>query len=354
MELLVLDPSFISVAELDTYESIIWSDRYSKFGDFEIYIKASQEAFETLREDNYLLQRDSEHVMIIENHKITFDSESGNHLIVTGRSLETILERRIIWNQTVLTGSLQNGIQQLLNENAISPTLPERVIPNLVFEASTDPAITELTVDAQYMGDNLYTTIEKLCSTNNIGFKITLSETNQLIFKLYAGVNRSYEQFENSYVVFSPKFENIINSSYSLSKKNVKNVTLVMGEESGDIGIPRKIVTVGTETELNRREIYTDASSMSQTVDDVYMTDEEYIAQLTQKGNEVLDKNKIDKSFDGQVDTTRMFKYGEDFKMGDIVQLVSDYGIEGQARVIEMIHSQSDQGISSYPTFQMI
>ena len=40
--------------------------------------------------------------------------------------------------------------------------------------------------------------------------------------------------------------------------------------------------------------------------------------------------------------------------MGDIVQLVSEYGIEGKARVAELIRSQSTDGIDVYPTFTMI
>jgi hypothetical protein len=135
------------------------------------------------------------------------------------------------------------------------------------------------------------------------------------------------------------------------SKKSLKNVALVVGEGEDP---NRKSTVVGNESALSRREMFTDAGSISQTVDDTTLSDEAYIAQLQQKGLEDLSDNALTESFDGQVDTTHMFIYGEDFYMGDIVQLVSEYGIEGKARVTELIHSQSISGTDMYPTFTMI
>ena len=126
--------------------------------------------------------------------------------IVTGRSLESILERRIIWGQRVFNGNLQNGIQTMLNECIISPSIANRKISNFVFVPSTDPKITRLKIDNQYTGDCLYDVIKGLCEENNIGFKIVLTDENKFAFSLYAGVDRSYEQTENPYVVFSPNF----------------------------------------------------------------------------------------------------------------------------------------------------
>ena len=37
MELLVLNTTFESIAVVDTYDSLIWTDRYNAYGDFEIF-----------------------------------------------------------------------------------------------------------------------------------------------------------------------------------------------------------------------------------------------------------------------------------------------------------------------------
>jgi len=351
MDLLVLNTDLEVIAVLDTFESLIWTERYCGYGDFEIYTKASEELLNILREDYYLWLRDSKYVMVIEDLNIKFDVDIGNNIVITGRSAESILDRRIIWVQTVLSGSLQNGIQKLLDENFISPTLPDRVIPNFIFEASDDPIVTALTVDAQFTRTNLYDSTKKLCVANNLGFKVTLSDDNHLVFKLYSGTDRSYDQILNTYVVFSQKFENIINSNYFESKKTLKTITVVAGEGEG---ADRKTTIVGGGTALSRRELYTDARDLSQTVDEVLIPEADYLAQLAQRGIEDLSEHVFEKSFDGQVDTTRMFEYGVDFFLGDIVQIVSEYGIASKAQITEIIRSQSTTGIEVYPTFIMI
>jgi len=351
MELLILNTELESVDILDNFESLIWTERYCGYGDFEIYTKVSPEIFTILRPDSYVWIKDSKQVMIIEGFQIKFDAETGAHLIITGRSAETLLDRRIIWAQTVLSGNLQNGIQKLLNENIIAPTITDRAIPNFTFQASNDSVVTALEVEAQYTRTNLYDSIKNLCAVNDIGFQVRLSETNQFVFELYSGTDRSYDQFVNPYVIFSQKFDNLINSNYSESQKALKTVTVVCGEGEG---VGRKTTIVGSGVSLVRRELYTDARDLSQTVDSVLIPEVDYIAQLAQRGIENLSENISQRTFDGQVDTTRMFKYGEDFFLGDIVQIVSEYGIEAKARVIEVIRSQSTSGIDVYPTFTML
>ena len=47
-------------------------------------------------------------------------------------------------------------------------------------------------------------------------------------------------------------------------------------------------------------------------------------------------------SFEGEIETTIMFKYGIDFFMGDIVQFANEYGHESKVRVIEMVRSEDE------------
>jgi len=353
MELIVLNEKFESVAIVDTFESLIWTDRYREAGDFEIYTAATREMFDIYQQDFYLFNKDSEHMMIIESVEIETDAELGNKLKITGRSLESILDRRIIWTQTVFSNTkIQNGIKSLIEAAIIKPSIADRKIDNFIFEESTDESITSLQFDAEYTGDNLYEVICDICAASKIGFKITLNELDQFVFKLYRGIDRSYAQTERPYVVFSPKYENIINSNYLESKKTLKNVTLVAGEGEG---ASRKTTTVGAESGLNRRELFTDARDISSTLDNnVTLSASEYTKLLQNRGKEKLAENKTTKTFEGEVEATILFKYGKDFEMGDIVQLVNEYGIEHTTRIIEMVMTQTTSEMSSYPTFEVI
>lgn len=351
MEVLVLNKNFESVGIVDVFESMIWTDRFDSYGDFELYLFMDELNFLMLQKDYYLWSKDSEHVMIIEDVAIDTDLEEGNHLIVTGRSLESILERRIVWGYKILTGNLQNGIKTLLEENVISPTDEDRKIPNFIFVESTDPIITEMKIDAQYMGDDLYSVISDLCTERGIGFKITLNDQNQFEFRLYAGTDRSYTQDTNPYVIFSPNFDNIINSNYFTSIANYKNVAFVAGEGEGKY----KITTiVGSGTGMDRRELFVDASDLSSETEEAILSKAEYLEKLNNKGLVELSQYLISTAFEGEVEASQLFKYGRDFFIGDIVQIIDEYGNEGAAYISELVISQDKEGFTMLPTFKMI
>lgn len=354
MELLVLDTEFKSSATLDIFESLIWTDRYFECGDFEIYTPAESEIMKMLPKGYYLYLKESEHVMIVEDVEIETDVEQGAHLKITGRSLESILDRRVIWGQTVLSGNLQDGIKKLLNENAISPSDANRKIPNLSFQESSDVRIKALTLEAQYYGDNLYDAIVDICKNVGAGFKIVLNGTN-LVFSLYMGTDRSYSQVGNPYVVFSPGFDNLMNSNYIESTRTLKNVTLVAGEGEGS---DRKTTTVylgaSAASGMDRRELFTDASGISQTVEDGTLTDAEYISQLAQKGNEELSNNTETISFEGEADISATYTYDDDYFLGDVVQVGNEFGNEARCRITEFVRSQDETGNEYYPTFETL
>ncbi len=373
MELFVLNDAFEVVHVLDLFDSLIWTDRYYAYGDFEIYTPVSDQLLNILKADYYLwliqsgyeidpyasVQTQRKRLMIIEDVNIVQNEDEGHYLLVTGRSLESILDRRIVWNQTILSGNFQNEITRLITENIIAPIdhdgspLPDRKITNFNVIASTDPRITSLTIDAQIArGKNLYEVISELCISKNLGYKITLDSNNQYLFMLYFGENRSYEQTVNPYVVFSPNYDNLINADYAESKKPLKTVTMVAGEGEENV---RKTTIVGSGTGVNRRELYTDANDLSQNNGETVLTDEEYLAMMIQRGEEDLSKHGIQKTFESEIDTlTTTFKYREDYLIGDVVQIDSNYGVESRARVTEIIHSQSKEGISIYPTLQVM
>ena len=359
MEIKVKDKNFIAIKQIDTFYSLIWTERYNLCGDFELEMPASVEFIDLLKEDYYLElvgDQSSYMTMIIETIKMKTDVENGDTLIISGRSLESILERRIVWNQTILNGNLQNQIKKLLDDNIISPTDSLRRIPNFIFQASTDPSITSLTLKTQFTGDTLYDAISDICLSEGLGFKIVLSNENNFVFSLYNGKDRSYTQSTNPYIVFSPSFNNLMNTNYLQSGKLVKTIALVLGEGEG---AERKRATVnmknGTETGLSRRELYVDAKDISSTTEEgEEITDADYLKQLEQRGKEKLSECEYEKIFDGEAETSIMFKYGTDFNMGDILQVSNEYGMETKVRVLEYVRSQSEDGFNVYPTFSSV
>lgn len=272
MELLVLDTDLVAVDVQDRYESLIWTDRYDQYGDFELQIPMSSGLLSILRQNYYLYSAQSNHLMIIEKLEIDSDIEDGNKLLVSGRSLESILDRRIIWGQKTYSGSLQNAVESMLNDAFINPpaSLIDRKLSNFIFKKSEDERITSLTVDAQYTGDNLYDVIYNLCNDNSIGYRITLNDQDQFVFELYVGEDRSYDQDYLPYVVFSKKFDNMEDSNFLQDNTEYKNAVLVGGEGEGALRKYKSVIETSSSDKsgLNRRETFVSATDVSSSKED--------------------------------------------------------------------------------------
>jgi len=355
MDIVFLDEDFEEIYLLDSFKSLIWTERYWKTGDFDLACAPSVEILEALTDTKYFeltgVVRDWKRKMRLETINIKTDTEDGDLLIIQGRDLSSILGGRIIWNPTIIDGNLQIGIQGLINDAIISPTDTDREIDNFNFVSSTDPLITALTAETQFQGEFVLDAISQLCIANGIGFRVIWNQTlSAFRFALIVGVNRSFDQTANATVAFTSALDNLINADYVASGRPEKNVCLVAGEAG--VGNVRTTVEVGSGSGLDRKEVYLEAN-ITRNTPAGEMTDEEYEDALAGKGLEELAKRPYLVAFDGEVDTV-MYAYGTEFSMGDLLQIADDYGHAGKARVTEMIYSQDSEGIKLYPTFETV
>lgn len=354
----VLNQNFELQGVLDEFVSVIWRPSYSEIGDFEIYLGATTKAIDLLRENRYVVRSSDisvengvttyENVMIIKNLQLITDVENGDFYCVTGRELKYLLHQRIVWKQTNLTGTAENGIRRLVTENAIAPTDSKRVIPNLTLGVSA--GLTD-TIDKQVTGEYLDTVITEICIAYNYGWDIFITN-NTLVMVVYAGVNRSYEQTERPYVVFSDDFENLYNTDYQLTTEEYANTTLIGGEGEGT---ERIYTTVNnTNTGLNRYETFTDARDISRNKDSEDEIDlDTYYKLLVERGRENLATLAHTEGFSGEVLSDVAFKYGTDFFIGDIVTVINKYGIRKNVRVLSAIESEDENGTKLLPQFNI-
>lgn len=363
MDVIILNTSFQPQYLLDSYESLIWTDRFCGYGDFEIYTPLTKELLSACKLDYYIYNPESEHLMIIEEIEIKTDAEDGTKLIISGRSLESLLCRRIVWRQTTFNDVyLQDAVERLINDNISRQAETDRAISNFVFKSSTNPDITSLRILAQFTGDNLYETIVSICEAYSIGFKITLSEDNEFIFELYPGNDHSYDNTKNNdYVVFSPTYENFINSNYVENKQNLKTIALIAGEGEGldRVTATTKNPEDPSKTGINRREMYVDARDIRSTYEDDIgeqhtLPLSEYRKLLVQRGLEKISEYNTVSTFEGEVDFQQTFVYGTDFLLGDIVQLQNEFGIGTVGRISEIVFSQDNDGYKVVPSFGAI
>lgn len=354
----VLNRDFESIAKITNFKSIMWIDRYNEPGEFEVYLPINEKSFEYFKGDNYLWYSGSDKLMIIEDLEVNTNREEYPILIAKGRSLESIIDRRILLYDTVFKDNLEDDIRQILDVTLMSNADYERVIDNFIFEYSHDERISSLTSDYEFdKGDNLRDVIEKMLNGKKLGYKITLNENNQFVFRVIIGEDRSFDQDSNPWVIFSPKYNNLKTSKFKHEGgSNFRNVIYTYGEEYND-NPPQELI-VGTTTGLLRRELYNDASSINHEVDEngtkKTLTPDEYTAQLKQSADDLQKDHIIKETAECEIDHKVNFEYGKDYFIGDIVQVQNEYGQEIKMRVTEFITSISDAGIELYPTLKNI
>ena len=352
MDIKILNKQLIPEAVIDTYTSIIWTDRYNLCGDFEVTVPANEYYLSFFNIGDYIVCDESEHVMIIEKIQIKSEPEEGNTMIISGRSIESILDRRIIWGQVNFNGNVEEVIFKMLNICLGGEASDERKIPIISFKSANDAYISSLRVDLQCTGDGLYETISKITKSLNLGFKMVL-DNNMFVFSLYNGANHSENQLVNPYVIFSPNFDNMLNSIFMEDISPLKTAALIGGEGEGS---ERRYMEVKASPEgLNRREMFVDARDITSRIDgDHSLSAEEYNKLLTQRGLLKLTEKKVGMNFEGKIESSTLFVYGKDYNIGDIVQIENSYGYKTGARITEAVISYSSEGFSIYPTLQTI
>lgn len=380
MNLVVYDKTFTPVGVTDVYESIIWTERYYECGDFEFYTAATTKLIHLLKEDYYLRSSESDYTMVIEHVKIEEDVENGDKLIVSGRSLESILDRRIIWDNIKIQGTVVEGFQQIFDANIINPKkrdendnlidFQQRKISNFIFDTPTDASILSAQLVASYYGSTILEVVQSVCQQLGFGFRIYFETSSKTLhFQLFNGLNLSADKAKNpsnKVVIFSPKYDNLISSNYELDRESYKNVTLVGGivNESAvqkrvevEGRIPNSLGEMtGIPVGLDRREVYTDATSLSNKDDqNQAISDADYNERLANEGYGALNEFDYGETIDASVEPNYNWHYGntsaDDYYLGDIVTISNAYGMSIMARVIEVVRSHDTSGNTVIPSF---
>ena len=343
-----LDEQLNILAAFDTYKSAIFTSRYFEPGDFELYIPATEKALDLARAASFVTRADKTTVCgIIEKIGIQTSGEEGDFITVAGRDASALLERRIVWKQTTYNGKAEKIIRNLLETAFISPEISARAVSN--FELAAE--IGETTpIRVQYTGDTVGSAVEGICRTTGTGYRVNLDLQNRrFVFELYKGTDRSFDQNVNPFVVFSSDFGNIVSTTYEEDATEAKNVAQVAGEGQGN---ERVKVSVGSASGLARKEVFIARQQTSNNQGE--LDSQTYTAVLQEEGTQALADLIATKSIDGEVAPSYNFELGRDYFLGDIVQIVNQYGYKLQPRIIEVIESWAPEGYTCIPTFEQV
>lgn len=360
MELYVLDDQLRRTEVVDLFDSLIWTERYSAAGDFQLDIHSDQTTRSLFTPDTLLAINESYRVMRVDTTESKDNEDGTSTLTVTGTSLETVLMDRTAmpafagttaapkWN---VTGTPGNIARMLFKTICVDLALsPEDAIPfykpgNLL-PAGTIKEPTDL-ITAAFDPDTLYNSIKSICDTYNLGFRLLRNfDESELYFDIYTGNDRTTSQTKNPVVIFSKALGNLQGISKLTSNAALKNVAYVFSP-NGTAVVYAQDVDPNTEG-FERRILTVNATDM-----DTSLTGSALQDALQQRGIQELAKNRVTFAFDGEIPQNSPYKYGTHYNLGDLVEMRDDDGTANYMRVTEQIFASDQQGDRSYPTLAL-
>ena len=359
MEVYILDDLLRRTSVLDRFESMVWAERYSSYGDFEFVIHSTNETRKLLQTGTRLAITESDRVMEIKEVEDKTDNEGRNILSVKGLEILSMLDERVAtdgfaptgdypkWNITGIPGDVMRTV---VNQICVVGLLSAGdIIPHLqmgsIYPPDTIPEPT-VSITAEFDPQTVYAAIKSVADVYNLGFRIVRKQDlTELYFDVYTGDDKTTLQTLNPAVIFSPTLNNLSNTTELTTTKNMKNVAYVFAKNDSKIvyaegvdptvsGFERRVLVV-------KADDLTDPAGPSLT------------AQMQKKGLDELAKYRPTSAFDGEVSQLGSYRYGVDYNLGDLVEMRNTDGVTNIMRVTEQIFASDAQGDRSYPTLSV-
>jgi hypothetical protein len=353
MELSVLNSGFKRAKMVQNWNSLVWTERFSSNGDFELVSNNVADIMAQLPlpsdTDPPLLVAigESNVPMVVETHKIEKGKDGVPKITTSGRSFETVLDRRVTiraitsgvarveWQVDATSAALAAyTVAKTIMVDGAATALD--IIPeiNLLNSVGTIGVSQKFPVEPK----ELYAWMLETLALSKYGLKAALDGSAQIAVIIYQGTDRQTS------VVFDVALEQIEDATYLLSKLGYKN-TMITGTTNGmevsDTGVPR--------SGLARRADFQDLSS------DVTLPAGADLTNLTiNKGKVALADRLPTALFSGGVADSVGSGYNRSYFLGDVVKLQGEYGLSQIARVAEFVRTHDTTGIKAYPTFEAV
>ena len=364
MHVYTMDEEFRRIDLIDQYESFIWTERYSAVGEFELVVNSDQDMRRAFYNNTYVSIDESQRLMRIDMVEDSVDDEGRRMLLVKGKSLEQRLQERLatppattlqhpyVWR---FSRSPSVGVRTLYEDVAYNNTRdPRENYTDTELITTVEPGripelVDVITFQIDYM--TLYDAILEVAVPYNIGFAILADNLDgpgrPLSFHVYNGYNRTATQSQNAPVVFAPELDNLDSMRTLKSKADWRNVAYVSSKNFRQVEAYSDDVDPSSSC-TERRVLFLKLDDL-----DEDLTSAEEQALMIQRGKEELAKHQRVEIFDGEITQYSQYKYGQDYGLGDIVELQDGEGNSNEMMVTEQIFVSDEEGERSYPTLKL-
>lgn len=360
-------------------KSVMWVERYSDASECTITGPIGSDLKTQLPLGSIVSHMDSDVPMIITDHEIDADADTGEpEIVITGKGFETVTNQRLVSaDRLYATGWISNTIPHVVD---LSPRLSWQYaallidreletgevndsgngIPNVevwypddiytrISAVGPTPTIIN---NGKAKFDNVYKQVMDILGYDNLGLSATwrpwvdgVTPKSTMRITITKGIDRSAD------VVFSHEMGDLGDANYLWSRQSKKTAVMVVGRwiSAGSIG--------SGEAGLDRQWEIVDGSD----IDDAF-SEEPTGADLTAVVNRMWQRATI--AIAGQRETaltqvkpdsiSQRYTYRKDYDLGDFVWVEGDYDEARKMMVSEYVEIDDETGESGYPTFAPI
>ncbi len=250
--------------------------------------------------------------------------KADENLVIKGRELKSIFERRIIYPMDgqaryLLSSAAETVIKTLVDDQAGPGAIASRQMAELRIDTD-DGAGATYELSSRY--GKMIEALEACSTSTGLGWWVELDlGLMDFLLKTGTGKDRTAGQSTNPRAIFSDRFNTLYSASAKESDVLYKNVAIVGGKGEG---VDRDIVTAynGSEpTGLDRREIFIDARDLD--------------TGLSDRGLAKLAENSTEVFLDGRILESGGLKYKDDYQLGDLCTIEA-LGYTYDARLTEV------------------
>ena len=343
---------------VSNYDSIMWIERYKEAGEFTLTAKLSSGIIGLLPLGSILSHAKTYEACIVENIEISESAATDPIVTITGRSLLSYLEYRIVGlalvnpatvpytQYTLAATNVPNQISTLINQH----------IPELnAYLTCTIEAAGSATTSRIIQRQDVYKAVLDLLGLEDLGIRVVRRNSDgafnstsltKTLYHVHSG-----DDLSNS-VIFSWDYGELESASYLFSIKNYKNTALIQSKYVETIVYDSPI----SPEPYDKRVMLVNASDIDEslTVTPSGATLAAIIAAMNARGIEALANQRILDISNVDISKTTSYTYRTDYDIGDIVSISGNYGIIEKRRVIEFVEIEDENGETGYPTLSVL
>ena len=365
-----LSKRYTPVEVVDGYLSLIWTERYYGWGDFELTMQNTPGVKESMPIGSRFRIPDSDKIMVLETVERKW-SDGRDVLVFSGRSLEHIFDHRTTW----MTAESLSGARKGVN---LYEGTPSEIMTDVVRNACVNNTDTNLSADnfGVWMSSsvietnangiphhaesikfeapfgNLYSFIKMLSEAYKTGFRIKTwynqgTGNSEAQFRAYKGADKTSGQSFYKPVIFGEDMDTITEVSSLESSASHKNVLYYVGKNA--VAFRYALGTSANTSALDRRVVIVvdERNELPAGAD--------FNKAADHAAYEVFSQNSPVLGFDGSIPSSSPYIYGfnEDYYLGDLVEIRDANGNRNNMMVTEHIYTIDGEGVKSFPTLTL-